>query len=179
MDYFEQIIAKLIEKEGKWVKQNVKINLSVAEKKLTGKPSIPRPEIDIVAYNILRNELEIWEVKSFLDSQGVKFDDISQEHKIMEGRYKILTVPEYRKIVTKRLITDWITNGLLKEEPNIIYGLAAGKIYSNDEQNIKKYFSDKGWLLKTPRDIFNGIKCLETEPYENDPFIIASKIIFR
>jgi len=28
MDYFEQIVAKLIEKEGKWVKQNVKVDIS-------------------------------------------------------------------------------------------------------------------------------------------------------
>ena len=179
MEYFEQIVAKLIEKEGKWVKQNVKVDITKEEKKIIGKPSIPRPDIDIVAYNFLTNILEIWEVKSYLDSKGVKYKDLKQEYDIIEGNYKILTSRKYREIITNRLKIDWIKVGLIKEEPRIIYGLAVGKINSQDEENIKKYFQNKGWLLKLPKDIYNGIKLLEKEAYENDPFIIASKIIFR
>jgi len=69
MDYFERLVANIIEKESKWVKVNVKINLTKDEKAQTGKPSIPRPDIDIVAYNTKTNILEIWEVKSFLGNR--------------------------------------------------------------------------------------------------------------
>jgi hypothetical protein len=179
MDYFEQIIARLIEKEGKWVKRNVKINISAGEKKQIGKPSMPRPEMDIVAYNVSSNELEIWEVKSYLDSQGVKYNDIKQEYDVIEGCYKILTTQKYIEIITERLLTDWGKIGLIKENPKVRYGLAAGKIYSNDENKIRNHFDNEGWLLRTPEDIADGIKKLEAEAYENDPFVIMAKIIFR
>ena len=89
MDYFENLVAKIFEKENKWVKQSVKIELSKEEKAETGKHSIPRPEVDIITYHPKSNTLEIWEVKSFLDSQGVKFTDISKETILTEGKYKL------------------------------------------------------------------------------------------
>lgn len=84
MDYFENIVFKIIESENKWVRQNVKVNLTVQEKRATGKHSIPRPDIDIVPYNAKTNVLEFWEVKSFLDSSGVKFSEIDNEYETIE-----------------------------------------------------------------------------------------------
>lgn len=179
MDYFENIVVKIIESDNKWVRQNVKINLTVEEKRATGKPSIPRPDIDIVAYNVKTNILELWEVKSFLDSPGVKFAELDNEYDDTEGRYKLLTSTKYRNIIIERLISEWIEIGLIKEDPVINIGLAVGKFYSNDEALIRDMFYKKGWLLKTPEDIYQGIKRLESEPYENNPYVIASKIVFR
>lgn len=179
MDYFENIIFKILENENKWVRQNVKVNLTVEEKRKTGKPSIPRPDLDLVAYNIKTNTLEIWEVKSYLDSPGVKYSELNVVNEKTKGRYKILTTPSYRKIVANRLINDWFEEGLIQENPSVKFGLAAGKIYSKDEEDIRNLFNKNDWLLKSPKDIYNSIRTLEKMKYENNPYTIAAKIIFR
>ena len=179
MDYFENIILKIIGNDNKWVRQNVKIDLTKEEKRKIGKLTMPRPDIDIVAYQPLKNIIEIWEVKSFLDSQGVRFRDLNLKQAVPKGSYKILTSQNYREVVIKRLIKDWTKQGLILPKPKVKIGLAAGKIYSNDEAQIKKYFSKKGWLILTPSDIQKRLRDLANLQYENDPYTIASKIIFR
>ena len=179
MDYFENIVMKIIESDNKWVRQSVKVNVTKEEKRQIGKPSIPRPEIDIVSYQVCKNILEIWEVKSFLDSPGVRFEELKMKHDIPKGRYKILTSDKYREIVIKRLVNDWVEQGLILPDPIVKIGLAAGKTNSKDEPKIIDYFKERDWVLLTPNDIFQGLKKLENSQYENDPYIIASKIIFR
>jgi len=179
MDYFENIVMKIIEMDNKWVKQSVKVNLTKEEKRKVGKHSIPRPEIDIVSYKVCDNTLELWEVKSFLDSRGVMFDEVNKRYDISQGIYKILTSDRYRKIVTKRLVEDWVKKGLILPNPEVKVGLAAGKLERKNESKITDYFARRGWLHMTPKDIYEGLKRLEKSRYENDPYIIASKIIFR
>jgi len=179
MDYFENIIKRLLEEQGYWVKQSVKVNLMKNEKVAIGRPTIPRPELDIVGYRAKQNKLLVLEVKSLLDSPGVKYIDISEGYETPTGRYKLYTCAKYRKFVFNRLISDFVDNEMVKEKPKIVFGLAAGKIYSNDEQKLVEYFERKSWVLYTPSDIANAIKKLLDIPYENDPYVIAAKIIMR
>ena len=72
MDYFENVIKTLLEGEGYWVRQSFKVNLTKEEKREVGKYSIPRPEIDLLAYKPNENRLLAFEAKSFLDSPGVR-----------------------------------------------------------------------------------------------------------
>jgi len=179
MDYFENIIKRLIEQDGYWVRQSLRVNLKKSEKVSIGKPSIPRPEIDIVGYKARTNEILIVEVKSFLDSPGVKFDELNQEYDIPNGRFKLFTCDNYRNIVFKRLLLDLYEKGLIADSPIIRFGLAAGKIYSKDEHRLTSLFKEKNWVLYKPSDIAQAIEKLERIPYENDPYVIAAKIIVR
>ena len=179
MDYFENIIKRLLEQQGYWARQSVKVNLTKDEKVAIGKPSIPRPELDLVGYRARNNELLVLEVKSFLDSPGVKYDELSQNYEIPSGRYKLFTSDKYRNIVFDRLIQDFVEVGLIEKDPKVLFGLAAGKIYSNDEEKISNYFDKRNWVLYRPSDIAESIKRLSKLPYENDPYVIASKIIIR
>lgn len=72
MDYFESIIKTLLESESYWVRQSFKVNLTKEEKRNVGKHTIPRPEIDLLAYKPNQNKILAIEVKSFLYSSGVK-----------------------------------------------------------------------------------------------------------
>jgi hypothetical protein len=71
LDHFESIIATRLEADGFWVRRSFKVNVTKEEKRQTGKHSIPRPEIDLVALNFSKNEVFAFEAKSFLDSPGV------------------------------------------------------------------------------------------------------------
>ena len=106
MEYFETIIKTLLEHEGYWVRQSFKVNLTKEEKRQIGKASIPRPEIDLIAFKPNVQELLALETKSFFDSPGVRIDDLKNEFQIPEGRYKLFTCTNYRNIVFNRLRQD-------------------------------------------------------------------------
>ncbi|KZY75249.1 hypothetical protein A3740_15615, partial [Oleiphilus sp. HI0068] len=124
MDYFEGIIKTLLEHEGYWVRQSFKVNLTKQEKRDIGKPSIPRPEIDILAFKPGENQVVAFEAKSFLDSPGVKLTELQQSHEIPEGRYKLFTCDNYRNIVFSRLKNDLINLGMATTKTKISLGLA-------------------------------------------------------
>ncbi len=179
MEYFENIVLKILECEGKWVRQNVKVDLTSHEKKMIGKPTAPRPDIDIVTYILSTNTIELWEVKSYIDSVGVQFRDIQIKPGVQEGRYKLLTSKKYQTVLANRLTADWIKQGLIKKKPKVKFGLATGKIRNGDEDKIRKYCDKQKWRLLTPSDIKDGLEKLASTSYENDPYTIAAKIIFR
>ena len=76
MDGFEQIIGQLLIEDKYWIRHSVKVNLTLEEKRTINKPSTPRPEIDIVAYDLKTNTICLLEVKSYLDSPGVDYKHV-------------------------------------------------------------------------------------------------------
>lgn len=75
MDAFESIVAGLLWEEGYWTSIDFKVTLSKNAKAELGKFSLPRPEIDILAYQAMDNSLLWVECKSYMDSRGVKVED--------------------------------------------------------------------------------------------------------
>ena len=179
MNAFENIIAQYLEEEGYWVRQSVKVDISKADKKEIDLPSMPRPEIDLVALKVKENELLLIEAKSFLDSSGVRFSGVSGKDSKDKKRYRLFTHSKYRDIVTKRLCEEYLKKGLINEDTKINYALAAGNIYSNDETEIRYYFSEKGWNFFSPNEIKNKIKELSRKGWEDNIVTITAKLISR
>lgn len=179
MDAFESIIGQLLEEEKYWVRHSVKIALTVEEKRNIGKPSTPRPEIDIIALDIKENKIYLLEVKSFLDSPGVYYEAVTVEQEQQEGRYKLLTYENYRNVLWNRLKNDWLDSGHINSETSVSYGLIAGKIHKNREEELEKYFEDKQWLFWGPTKIKSKIKQLSSKGYENNAVTIAAKLLTR
>lgn len=179
MDYFESVIKTLLEGEGYWVRQSFKVNLTREEKRQVGKHSIPRPEIDLLAYKPSENRLLAFEAKSFLDSPGVRLSCLSENHEIPEGKYKLFTCENYRSIVFQRLRQDLIDCGMGDRTTEIVLGLAAGKVYQSKNAEIQELFSRNGWLFWSPEDIRNKVIALAKRGYENEPAIITAKILMR
>ncbi len=179
MDAFEQIIGQLLEEEKYWVRHSVKIDLTPEEKRSINKPSTPRPEIDIVAYSAITDIIYLLEVKSFLDSPGVVYEDVAIEQEQQTGRYKLLTAQKYRETLANRLHFDWCKSGHIKKSTRISFGLVAGKVYRNREQDLQKYFEKQGWLFWGPAEIKNRILRLTEKGYENNAVTIAAKILTR
>ena len=148
MNAFEDIVKLYLEEKGYWVRQSVKVNISKEDKRKLKKPSMPRPEIDIVALNVKENELLLVEVKSFLDSYGVHYEGVSGKDKKDAERYKLFTNSLLRKTITDSLYQEYLQQGLINRDTKINYALAAGKISTSwDEEKINDYFSQKGWRL--------------------------------
>lgn len=177
MDHFENIVKTLLEHNGYWVRQSFKVNLTKDEKRNINKPSIPRPEIDLLAYRPTENEIIAIEVKSFFNSPGVKIADIKLEHAYPEGRYKLFTCKKYRDIVLDRLRMDLKKSGMIHGEETLRLGLAAGNIYQSKSCEFRAYFDERNWFFWSPEDIKSEVMKLATHGYENDPAIITAKIL--
>lgn len=179
MDYFEGIVRTLLEREGYWVHQSFKVNLTKKEKRDIGKPSIPRPEIDLVALDHRTNEIIVMEVKSLFDSPGVRAKDLASNHDVPAGGYKLFTCGNYRDIVLARLRQDLLDSGMIDSSTSFRLGLAAGNVYSNDTANIAAQFAENSWLFWSPGDIKAKVFALAQTSYENEPAIITAKILAR
>lgn len=179
MDHFESIISTLLEAEGYWVRRSFKVNVTKEEKCQIGKPTIPRPEIDLLALCFSKNEVLALEAKSFLDSPGVKLAQLKEKHEVPEGRYKLFTSERYRSVVLSRLLQDLIACDMANSDTKISLGLAAGKVYQGQSGPIREFMAEKKWLFWSPEDIKQKVTALAERGYENDPAIITAKILMR
>ena len=127
-------LRPLLEADHYWVRRSFKIDVTQEEKRQVGKHSIPRPEIDLLAFNFSKNEVIAFEVKSFLNSPGVRLEDLQREHEVQEGRYKLFTSRGYREVVLTRLKKDLISHGMADANTKVTLGLAAGKVYQKKSE---------------------------------------------
>ncbi len=181
MDAFEEIVAGLFRhgKKKYWTWLNYKIKLTKQEKAEVGKPSMPRPEIDVLAYRPVDNELLWIECKSYLDSPGVRLD-----HFIggtgFGGVPKVFVNDKYREIVTHALRQQVVGDGLVQPDPLIRYCLVAGNIFGLSSEKLEGYqnfFEEHGWMLWGPIQIREHIHQLSRLGYENDIAIITAKLL--
>ena len=179
MDHFENIVRLLLENEGYWVVSSFKVNLSKEEKARTGKPTIPRPEIDLIAYRPGNGYITAIEAKSFLDSTGVSASSLEERYEVATGKYKLFTTPSYREIVFSRLSQDLVDRGFLTDELPIKLGLAAGKVKRGDEARIEEIMHREDWEYWSPKLIKEGIIALAEQGYENEAVYISAKILLR
>jgi hypothetical protein len=178
LDHFESIISTLLEADNYWVRRSFKVKLTGNDKLLTCKRCIPRPEIDLLAFDFFRNEVIALEVKSYLNSPGVKLIDLQQDHDLSEGLYKLFTSKRYRDIVLLRLHQQLIDCGMANEHTKVTLGLAAGKVYQSKSDSIRELLEGKGFKFWSPEYIKNKVMELAKLPYENDQAIITAKILF-
>jgi len=180
MDHFETIIATLLEAENYWVRRSFKVTLTKEEKsQAIGKASIPRPEIDLLAFRFSKNEVIALEAKSFFDSPGVRLGELLEENEVPTGRYKIFTSQRYRSVVLSGLLRDLIAGGMANSKTRIVPGLAAGHIYQKQSEPMREFMDKRGWFFWSPEDIKGKVSALAKRGYENDPAIITAKILMR
>ena len=179
MDYFEEIACKILEEKGYWIRRSFKVELTKKEKRDIGKPSIPRPEIDILAFDQKNNLVIVLEAKSYLDSPGVRYTEIIEKHAVPQGRYKLFTCNNYRRIVFRRLNKQLRSDGMINGSTIITLGLIAGNVYKSESDNIKELFVKKSpeWYFWGPQDVKNCVNQFAQMGYENNPAVITAKIL--
>jgi hypothetical protein len=180
MDAFESVIATILEHRGYWVRSSYKIDLSKAEKAHLGKPSLPRPELDLVAYKGQGNVIRVVECKSYLDSAGVSISAFNGTNEKSAERFKLLLRDEWRELMERRLIEQMCEAGLTERRPSVLWCLAAGKVKSAaDEVALSEWFAHRGWEFWGPGWVAEGVRALACGSYENDVATIVSKLIVR
>jgi len=153
IEKFENIVATLLEEEGFWVRRGFKVNVSLEEKKQIGKQSSPRPEIDMLAFHLGRNEVLALDVKAYLDSPGAKLAQLQEVHEVPAGRFKLFTSERYRQIVLSRLKQDLVALGMANAETSVKLGMVAGKVNQGQSEAIREHMSERQWLFWSPDDV--------------------------
>ena len=119
MDAFEQLVSEILWMEGYWVRTSVKVELTKDEKRQIGRPSSPRWELDIVAYNGRDNLLKIIECKSYLDSRGVALRAFDGSDDKSAERFKLFADERLRTVVFERLRLQFAASGACRPNADI------------------------------------------------------------
>jgi len=178
MDAFEEIITALFEQEGYWTLRNCMVDLSKEQKRELKNPSMPRPEIDIVAYKPRNNELVLIECKSYLDSAGVRLISVMPD--VESGRkIKLFADSLYRQRVTEEFVKQAKVSGLLLSDPSVQYCLVAGNIYPLDRESLRDHFQKQGWLLYDPEWIKDQLNNIAKIGYKNSLAVMMAKLLLN
>jgi hypothetical protein len=180
MDAFEQVVSEVLWMSGFWVRTSVKVELTKEEKRLIGRHSSPRWELDIVGYSGRENRLRVVECKSFLDSVGVRacaFDGSDPEE---AKRYKLFNEPDLRRIVFNRLCLQFTEAGACREAPEVRLSLARGKIRNDaDRAKIRSHFEGQGWELWEEPWLRERLRQMADRGYENQVSAVVAKLLLR
>lgn len=179
MDAFEQVVAEILWREGYWVQTSVKVELTKEEKRLIGRASNPRWEIDVVAYNVEHNTLMVVECKSYMDSRGVKFSGFTPE-RTEASRYKLFNEETLRRVVFNRLRMQLSEKGMCSPTTTLKLCLVAGRVGSQaDRENIQAHFEEHGWEFWDEEWLRIRLHEMAEDGYENQISAVVSKLLLR
>nr|WP_200985540.1 hypothetical protein [Rhizobium rhizogenes]QCL10656.1 hypothetical protein C6.5e_760 [Rhizobium rhizogenes] len=180
MDAFEQLVSEALWSKGWWSQTEVKVDLTKDEKKEIGRPSSPRWELDVVAYEPTANTLHVVECKSYLDSTGVAARDIIAPNLERAQRYKLFTDERLRKVVLNRLALQFTETGACAPNPIVTLGLACGRFKSAaDRQQLSDHFANQGWELLDDEWLRSHLRKMAKGSYENKTSAVVAKLILR
>jgi hypothetical protein len=177
MDSFEQILRLYLEEENYWTRHSVKLHLSKADKIKLMLPTMPRIEIDLVAFDVISNILIVIEAKSFLNSRGVDYNALCGDNSNSRNRYRLFNDTTYRQILKNRLKKEFISKKLINKNTKIKFALAAGKVQSRSESKVESYLKKNGFLYFTPEKIKEGIRNFSLKGWENNLIVMTTKLV--
>ena len=182
MDAFENVVGEILRRDGYWIMNAVKVELTKEEKREIGRPTNPRWELDIVGYSAKRNELLVVECKSFLDSRGVAYNAFDGGSATFAQRFKLFNDETLRNVVFDRLRQQMTDSGLIrnKTETPVKLALVCGKIASGpDRHKLHRHFEQNQWILWDDEWLKAKLKQIATEGYENSEITVVSKLLLR
>ena len=174
MDAFESLIAGILRADGYWVEPSVRIDLSAADKRSLNNYSMPRPELDIVAYRPATNDLLAIECKSYFDSGGVHVRDLKGGRNA--ARYKMFVDAALREMVLTRLVEQMQASGMVHGNPAPKLVLAYGHATTHNEALLREWFEQNGWFLLGPDTIKERVSAMADEPYDNQVASVVAKL---
>jgi hypothetical protein len=180
MDAFEQVVAELLWAEGHWVRTSLKVELTKEEKRRIGRPSSPRWELDVVAYQGAEGIIRVVECKSYLDSVGVVMKAFDGSGDKLATRYKLFNDAQLREVVFQRLQTQLAESGACPRTTSVKLCLACGKIArEKDREALKAYFKKQDWELWDEHWLRERLRRTAKSKYENETSAVVAKLLLR
>lgn len=177
MDAFEQLVSELYWNDGWWTQTSYKVNLTKEDKIAINRPSCPRWEIDVVAYNANLNELRAIECKSYFDSYGVNLPELQPASS--SSNYKLFREENTREVVLRRLKHDMVSAGLIRQDTKVVLGLVAGKTRPSHQEGIQSMFQENQWIFHDLDWLKSSLTRWSEHSYSNNVAAIVAKIFCR
>ena len=177
MEAFEQIVARVFDRDGYWIKQSYKVDVTKEEKRLIGTHSMPRVEIDLLAFRASENVVHVIECKSYLDNPGVSVE--SFRTRVPQDRYKLFNDNNRRQIVFEALRRQLIEQKICNSNVDLRLGLVTGKIRRGEREPLRELFRTKGWDLWDDQWIAVKLREFSENLYENSVVDMTVKLIRR
>lgn len=178
MDAFEELVAEVLRADGYWVHTGYKIDLCKADKRELGNPSMPRPEIDLVAYKAGTGDLLSLECKSYFDSGGIHVRDLLPGGR-NAGRYKMFVNADLRQMVLARLVEQLSSTSSIAGSPTPRLGLIYGYATEHNEQLLRKMFQERDWDLYGPAWLRDHLGRMAERSYDNQTASVVAKLLLR
>lgn len=179
MDAFEQLVSEILWAQGYWVRTSVKVELTKEEKRVIGRHSAPRWELDVVAFSPRENLLRVVECKSYIDSLGVQLAAF-RDQPSKSDRYKLFNDKVLRHVVFDRLKAQLAASGACRDDATVRLELACGKIYKEgDRAKLKAHFDSQGWRLLDEPWLRAGLERMAQGSYENQVSAVVAKLLLR
>jgi hypothetical protein len=176
MDAFEELAAEVFRADGYWVQRGYKIELSTADKRSLDNPSMPRPEIDLVAYKAATGELLSLECKSYFDSGGIHAKDLLPGGRYPQ-RYKMFVNAALRTMVLERLVDQLCANGSVAGRPQPRLGLVFGYATPANITMLEEHFSRHNWALFGPAWLRQHLQAMALRSYDNQIASVVAKLL--
>lgn len=180
MDSFEQVVSEILWNEGLWVWKSFKVKLTAEDKANIDRPTSPRWEIDIVAYNATANLIHVLECKSYFDNPGIGArwlkDDLPASR---AGFLKLFKDDKLREVVFGRIEQQFIHEKRCRANPKLRLGLVCGHTKKSARDELKKHFDAKGWDLYDEEWLRSKIREMAAGGYENQVSAVVAKLLLR
>jgi hypothetical protein len=180
MDSFEEVVSELLWNKGYWVWTSFKVKLTKEDKEAIDNRTIPRWEIDIVAYDAQNNIVHIVECKSYFDNPGVGTrwigNDVPQSR---AGLLKIFKSDNFRKVVFERLKHQLVEEGRCQPNPKIRLALACGHIRKGHRDKLIAHFKSLDWDLYDEEWLRKGLREVAAGGYDNMVSAVVAKLAYR
>ena len=178
MNAFESVISGILQSDGFWTFTNYKVELTREQKILIDRPTSPRWDIDVLAYQPGTNRLLIVECKSFLDSSGVAFRGFDPTTGGTK-RYKLFNDQVLREVIFEQLTKQLIAQKLIRKQPKIQLCLAAGNIQKASVQSLQDHFDSMGWKIFDIHWILERLDKVASAGYDDYTVSIVAKLLAR
>ena len=178
MNSFESVISSILQSDGYWTQTNYKVDLSPEQKAEIGRPTTPRWDLDVIAYQPGSNTLLVVECKSFLDSGGVSFRGFDPETG-GTSRYKLFNDQVLRRVITEQFVCQLERKNLIFKNPTLQLCLAAGNIQDSSKEPIQSHFDKMGWRLLDIKWILKRLDGIATAGYDDSTVSIVAKLLAR
>jgi hypothetical protein len=179
MEAFENVVGRILEREGYWVRHSYKVRLKKHEKRKIHRPTMPALDIDLLAYKGLGNELLIVECKGYLGSVGVTSAAVEGKDRKWSSRFKLFNDSGWRNVIVGRLKKQLVNEGSCERNPTVYLCLAVGHIKSEtDGAQLAGLFSHRGWQLFDKNWIVERLNRMSgSKIYEDDVSVIVTKLL--
>lgn len=178
MNAFEQIVGAILCLDGYRTRHLFHVPLTKRERQGLRSPTMPRPELDLIAYKPATNELLVVEGKSYVNSRGVLAAEFRKNGHRSFKRYKLFNNRKLWSTVRAALTRCLRKRGASRPRPVIKHCLAAGHIASAaDRQRLHGLFGKRGWRLIDDVEIARKLSAASRTAYADDVAVLAAKIL--